>query len=52
MLVVTDGNSNAGQYTPLEAATKAREFGVDVYAIGVGSGVMIDQQHVSRDNAT
>lgn len=46
MLVMTDGNNNAGLYEPLEAANIARDYGIDVYAIGIGDSLSDDQQKV------
>lgn len=46
MIVVTDGNANTGFYTPLEGAEKAREYGINVYAVGVGDSVNASQQQV------
>lgn len=37
MILVTDGRSNAGSVTPLQAAEAAAALGVRVYTIGVGS---------------
>lgn len=37
MILVTDGQSNAGQIDPLQAAQAAAALGVKVYTIGVGS---------------
>lgn len=44
--MLTDGNANCGFYTPLDAANLARSYGMDVYAIGVGTNVNADQQEV------
>ncbi len=46
MLVMTDGNNNAGLYEPLEGANIARAYGMDVYAIGIGEMISDDQQEV------
>jgi Ca-activated chloride channel homolog len=37
MIVIADGDNNAGRFAPSEAATVARQNGVRVYVIGVGS---------------
>jgi Ca-activated chloride channel family protein len=36
VILVTDGQSNAGKISPLEAAAAAAELGIRVYTIGVG----------------
>lgn len=46
MLVITDGNNNAGEYVPLDASDIARGFGMDVYAIGIGTDIEVEQQQV------
>ena len=38
IILLTDGENNAGYHSPELAAELAREFGVRVYTIGVGSG--------------
>lgn len=37
VILLTDGNNNAGQYDPLEAAKLAEKWGIKVYTIGIGS---------------
>jgi Ca-activated chloride channel family protein len=37
IILLTDGNNNAGQYQPLEAAKLAKEWGIKIYTIGIGS---------------
>lgn len=37
IILLTDGVSNVGTLAPLEAAEKAKEFGIKVYTIGLGS---------------
>jgi Ca-activated chloride channel homolog len=37
VILLTDGRSNAGEIEPVKAAELAAEFGVRVYAIGVGT---------------
>lgn len=37
LILLSDGESNAGVVDPLEAAEAAKAFGVKIYAIGVGS---------------
>jgi Ca-activated chloride channel family protein len=39
MILLTDGRNNMGQYDPLEAAELAKQWGIKVYAIGIGSGL-------------
>lgn len=36
IVVVTDGKSNAGNISPLEAARLAKELGVKIYTVGIG----------------
>ena len=37
VILLTDGRNNSGEIDPLQAADLARQFGVRVYTIGVGS---------------
>lgn len=37
IILITDGVSNTGENTPLTVAEMARELGIKVYPIGVGS---------------
>jgi Ca-activated chloride channel family protein len=37
IILLTDGRNNMGQYDPLEAAELAREWGIKIYTIGIGS---------------
>ena len=37
MILLTDGRNNMGQYDPLEAAELAKEWGIKIYTIGIGS---------------
>jgi Ca-activated chloride channel family protein len=37
MILLTDGINNAGEYDPLEAAELAKEWGIKIYTIGIGS---------------
>lgn len=37
MILLTDGESNAGKITPLEAANVARSLGIKIYTIGAGT---------------
>jgi Ca-activated chloride channel family protein len=37
IILLTDGINNAGQYNPIEAAELAREWGIKIYTIGIGS---------------
>lgn len=36
MILLTDGENNAGKRTPLEAASLAKQWGIKVYTIGIG----------------
>ncbi|MBR1626698.1 MAG: VWA domain-containing protein [Bacteroidales bacterium] len=36
IILITDGDNNAGQIDPLQAASFAKQFGIRVYTIGVG----------------
>jgi len=38
IILLTDGINNTGQYDPLEAAELAKEWGIKIYTIGIGSG--------------
>ena len=37
IVLLTDGQSNAGQIQPLQAAQLAKEWGIKIYTIGIGS---------------
>jgi Ca-activated chloride channel family protein len=37
MILLTDGRNNMGQYDPLEAAELAKQWGIKIYTIGIGS---------------
>ena len=37
IILLTDGRNNTGKYAPLEAAELAREWGIKIYTIGIGS---------------
>lgn len=41
IILITDGVSNTGEIDPITAAEFARELGIKVYPIGVGSGGMV-----------
>jgi len=41
IILLTDGENNAGQIDPLTAATMARQFGIKIYTIGVGKGGVV-----------
>ena len=41
MILLTDGENNAGEVDPITAAELARTFGIRVYAVGVGRGGMV-----------
>ncbi len=45
VVLLTDGRSNAGQYDPLEAAELARQWGIKIYTIGIGSGQAYTAMH-------
>ena len=38
IILLTDGRNNAGDMTPGQAAALARDWGVKIYAIGIGGG--------------
>ena len=38
IILLTDGQNNYGMRTPVQAADLAREWGIKIYTIGVGSG--------------
>ncbi|MEX2218433.1 MAG: VWA domain-containing protein [Phycisphaerales bacterium] len=38
IILLTDGQNNAGEVTPQQAAELARQWGIRVYTIGVGAG--------------
>ncbi len=37
IVLLTDGQHNAGEYHPLQAAELAKEWGIKIYTIGIGS---------------
>jgi Ca-activated chloride channel family protein len=37
ILLLTDGRNNAGEHSPMEAAKLAEEWGIRIYAVGIGS---------------
>jgi len=37
MILLTDGMNNAGEHNPLQAAELAKEWGIKIYTIGIGS---------------
>ncbi|MCF7972596.1 MAG: VWA domain-containing protein, partial [Phycisphaerae bacterium] len=37
IILLTDGRNNQGEYAPLKAAQLARDWGVKIYSIGIGS---------------
>ncbi|MBN2455607.1 MAG: VWA domain-containing protein [Sedimentisphaerales bacterium] len=37
IILLTDGVNNAGQYDPIRAAELAKEWGIKIYSIGIGS---------------
>lgn len=38
IILMTDGQNNAGEASPYEAAAQAKEWGIRVYTIGIGAG--------------
>ncbi|MCL2065164.1 MAG: VWA domain-containing protein [Candidatus Cloacimonetes bacterium] len=42
IILLTDGENNAGQIDPITAAEIARSFGIRIYAIGIGSTGPVD----------
>lgn len=36
IILLTDGQNNRGEHTPVEAAQLAKEWGIKIYAIGIG----------------
>lgn len=43
VILLTDGVSNAGQINPIQAAKVARDLGVKVYTIGIGSNETVSE---------
>ncbi|MGI5865402.1 MAG: vWA domain-containing protein [Myxococcales bacterium] len=41
IILITDGDNNAGNISPMEAAAIAKEFGIRVYTIMVGKGGLV-----------
>ena len=41
MILVTDGDNNAGEIDPMTASSLAAELGIRIYTIGIGSDTMI-----------
>jgi Ca-activated chloride channel family protein len=37
IILLTDGQNNTGQYTPMQAAGMAKKWGIKIYTIGIGS---------------
>jgi Ca-activated chloride channel family protein len=37
IILLTDGRNNMGEYNPLQAAELAKEWGIKIYTIGIGS---------------
>ncbi|MFQ5492243.1 MAG: VWA domain-containing protein [Phycisphaerae bacterium] len=50
IILLTDGETNAGDLTPEQAATLAKASGIKVYAIGIGSrrrgGALVDEKQM------
>jgi Ca-activated chloride channel family protein len=38
IILLTDGRNNTGQYAPMQAAELAKQWGIKVYTVGIGSG--------------
>jgi Ca-activated chloride channel family protein len=38
IILLTDGRNNTGEYDPLNAAELAKDWGIKIYTIGIGSG--------------
>ena len=41
IILITDGDNNAGNIDPITAAELAKSFGIKIYTIGVGKGGMV-----------
>ncbi len=39
IILLTDGINNAGRYDPIQAAELAKEWGIKIYSIGIGSAL-------------
>ncbi len=53
MILLTDGVNNRGEFHPLDAARVAADFGIKIYAIGVGTAgeapyPIMDEQGIQR----
>ena len=52
IILLTDGENNAGDLTPAQAAEVAKERGIKVYTIGIGSqqrrGAIIDEEQMRQ----
>ncbi|MAY74019.1 MAG: aerotolerance regulator BatA [Phycisphaerae bacterium] len=48
IVLLTDGQNNQGEIDPLAAARLAADYGIRVYAIGIGGGRMIELPGFSR----
>ncbi len=48
IILMTDGVNNAGQVSPLKAARVAKDLGIQVHTIGIGSGTapIVDQRRL------
>lgn len=44
IILLTDGESNAGRYSPAEAAAMAKKWGIKIYTIGVGGDDLVKVQ--------
>jgi Ca-activated chloride channel family protein len=45
MILLTDGDNNAGKRSPLEAAQLAKDWGIRIYTVGVGGGEAVRTQN-------
>jgi Ca-activated chloride channel family protein len=43
VILLTDGENNAGAVDPMQAAKKAADNGLTVYTVGIGAGEMVQQ---------
>ncbi len=52
VILLTDGENNAGDLTPIQAAELARASGIKVYAIGIGSqrqrGAILNEEQMRQ----
>ncbi|MCP4249026.1 MAG: VWA domain-containing protein [bacterium] len=52
MILLTDGESNAGELTPAQAAELAKAYDIKIYAIGIGAqarrGAIVDEEQMRQ----